>query len=545
MGEARRSATLFTGGRIHTMDAAHGEVEALLVVDGRIAAVGARDAVLATLLAGGAAPDAPDGPDGGPAEVDLLGRTLVPGFIDAHCHPSIVALSPRWADCGGATAVEHVHAVLADQAAREPAAEWVRGFGWDEAAGLRLTRHDLDALGLDRPVVVCDRTVHRCVVSSLALDLLGIGRTTGADGTTGGWDDHGYVERAPDGEPTGVLIETAWGEVHRRSLASYLDPDRWGDLIVDHLRARLAEGVTAVHDAAVDPDAEARYASLHRQGRLPVSVLAMPHPSVLFSEDVGDRLDGPPTGEGDEWLRVGPVKLFADGGVGPAIDVHYGSHRITFGHLFAGTPAGIVAAVARGFRVGVHAIGNLGVQAALDAFAEAARARPDDDHRFRVEHVGLATRDQVDAMRALGAVGVVQPGFVDHMGEQSGGFWPDDAAWLPFAWLAEAGVPLAASSDDPCAGRAPLPCAAYGAHRHTHTGRLFGPDQAVPFADWLHAYTAGAAYAGGQEHERGRLVPGLRADLVVLDGPLLADPVPTVAETWVAGERVHRRDAPR
>lgn len=526
MGDGGRGAVLFTGGRVRTMDPHRPEVEALLVEGGRIAAVGRRDEVLGTR------------PEEVVEQVDLVGRTLVPGFIDAHCHPSIVALSPRWADCGAATSVADVQAALVDQARREPAAEWVRGHDWDAASGPPLTRADLDDLGLDRPVVVCDRTVHRAVVSSVALDLLGIGRTTGADGTAGTWDDQGFVERAPDGEPTGVLIETAWGEVHRRSIASYADPDRWDDLVVAHLQARLAEGVTAVHDAATDPAAEAMYGRLRADGRLPASVLAMPHPSVLFSDRAGDRLDGPVTGEGDEWLRVGPVKFFADGGVGPAIDVHYGSHRITFGHLFAGAAAGIVEAAGRGFRVGVHAIGNRGVQAALDAFAEAARVRPGDDHRFRVEHVGLATRDQVDAMRALGAVGVVQPGFVDHMGEQSGGFWPDDAAWLPFAWLAEAGVPLAASSDDPCAGRAPLPCAAYGTHRHTHTGRLFGPEQAVPFADWLAAYTAGAAFAGGQEGERGRLVPGLRADLVVLDGPLVADPPPSVVETWVAGKRV-------
>jgi predicted amidohydrolase YtcJ len=141
----------------------------------------------------------------------------------------------------------------------------------------------------------------------------------------------------------------------------------------------------------------------------------------------------------------------------------------------------------------------------------------------------------------LGGVAVVQPGFVEHVGIQSEGVRFDDHHWLAFAGLAEAGVTLAGSSDDPCAPAAPLWGAALGASRTTSTGIRFEPDQAVSVDDWLEAYTAGAAYAGGQEDERGRLTPGLRADLVVLD--LDADPM-QVVETWVAGERVHTRGAP-
>jgi predicted amidohydrolase YtcJ len=110
---------------------------------------------------------------------------------------------------------------------------------------------------------------------------------------------------------------------------------------------------------------------------------------------------------------------------------------------------------------------------------------------------------------------------------------------LPFAELASAGVPLAASSDDPCAPVAPLWCSARGATRTTTSGRVFEAEQAVDFEAWLHAYTAGSAYAGGQERERGSIAPGLRADLVVLDGRLDPHDPPTVAETWIAGEQVY------
>ncbi|HLG92709.1 MAG TPA: amidohydrolase family protein, partial [Acidimicrobiales bacterium] len=203
----------------------------------------------------------------------------------------------------------------------------------------------------------------------------------------------------------------------------------------------------------------------------------------------------------------------------------------------------LLEAVRRGWRVAVHAMGNVGVGRALGAFELAARTRPDEDHRFRLEHAGVTSYDQCRRLASLGGVAVVQPGFVEHVGTQTGGLRFDGHKWLAFADLARAGVPLAASSDDPCAWWPPLWGALKGASRLTSTGVSLEPDQALPLEEWLVASTAGAAHAGGQEGERGRLAPGLRADLVVMEdpsGPLGA----AVAQTWVAGTRVHCRPAP-
>lgn len=142
-------------------------------------------------------------------------------------------------------------------------------------------------------------------------------------------------------------------------------------------------------------------------------------------------------------------------------------------------------------------------------------------------------------MAVLGTVAVVQPGFVHHMGSAVGGFALDDATWMPFADLAGVGIRIAASSDHPCAFSEPLLTSARSVTRRTANGTVIGADQSVPYRDWLRAYTAGAAYAGGQAHERGQLATGLRADLVVLDGALDAEHPPSVAETWAAGERVY------
>jgi hypothetical protein len=507
----------FLGGRILSMDPSIGEPETVVVEGDRIVAAGERG-ILAR--------------HPGAERVDLRGRTIAPGLIDAHNHLSIAALHPVWADCTGARSLEELLARVRAQAVREPEAGWVRGAGWSELeGGVAPTRRDLDSLGLGRPVVVAHYSLHQCVVDSRALDALGIGRTTPDP-------PGGRIERGPDGEPTGLLLERAWSAAHARSMAAYRDRARWAELFAVRGRALLRDGITAVHDAACGAEAEAVYGAMRRAGTLPISVLVMPHDEAILAGVPSARLDGPPTGEGDAWLRVGPVKLFADGGTQPAIDVALAGQPMVFGMAFPGVGEGVLAAAQRGFRVSVHAIGNVGLANALAAFRDAARmrGRRDDDPRFRVEHACLASPAQMREMAALGVVGVVQPGFLEHLGRMAQQFPPPDRErWLPFGEMQAAGVRLAASSDDPCAFHEPLRIAACGATRATGAGPPLGPEQALPYEEWLRAYTLGAAIAGGQEDERGSLTPGKRADLVVLDGALGGASPPRVAQTWVAG----------
>jgi len=512
---ARRA---FTGGRILTMDPALARAEVVVIENGRIAAVGERDLLHAYP---------------GITVEDLAGRTLLPGFIDAHNHLSIAALHPIWADLSQVTTMDEVKAALADQAAREPDANWIRGTNWNEVTtGILPDRHDLDALGLDRPIIVAHYTLHQCVVNSQALDELQLGRST--PDPLGG-----VIARGTDGAPSGLLTERAWSAAHARSMAAYRDADRWAELFAARMRQLVRDGITAVHDAACAPSAAAVYRTMHAAGTLPISVLMMPHAEGILTDP---PLDGPVTGNGDELLRVGPVKLFADGGIAPAMDVSIGGQRSAFGIEFPGLAENVTAAVERGFRVAVHAIGNVGLKNTLDAFARAARVRRDDDHRFRVEHVCLASPAQIAEMAALGAIGVVQPGFLHHIGQSVEAVPWDEEIWLPFGDLARARIPLAASSDDPCAFHEPLRTSSHGATRRTASGNIFAPEQALGYEEWLRAYTAGAAYAGGQEYERGMLRSGMRADLVVLDGDLDADTPPRVVQTWVGGELAYEAD---
>lgn len=509
----------FVDGRILTMDPWCRDPEVVVIAGGRIVAVGGRG-----LLA--AYPQ---------ARIEHLGgRTLVPGFIDAHNHLSIAALHPLWADLSTVQTIEQLQQALAEQAAREPGAHWVRGVGWNETtAGLVLDRHQLDAIGLGRPVIVVHYTLHQCVVNSEGLDALRIGRTT--PDPPGGMIACGY-----DGAPSGLLVERAWSEAHAQSVAAYRDPDRWEELFAARARQLLRDGITCVHDAACAPSAEAVYRRMAKAGTLPFSVLMMPHAEAILSTPPAALLNGPVTGEGDERLRIGPMKLFADGGIAPAMDVSIAGVRSAFGMQFPNLAEDAVRVAARGFRLAVHAMGNVGMAATLEAFARVARLWPDHDHRFRVEHATLASRPQLQNMEAIGAVGVVQPGFVHHIGPAVEGVPFDEEIWLPFGEMARLGITLAGSSDDPCAFYEPLRTAACGTTRRIRSGSVFGPDQALAYETWLHAYTAGAAYAGGQEHERGTLTPGKRADLVVLDGPLDPERPPRVVQTWVEGRLVFR-----
>ncbi|MFN8036352.1 MAG: amidohydrolase [Acidimicrobiia bacterium] len=507
----------FHGGRILTMDVP-AEADVVVTEDDRVVAVGGTDLL-------DRHPDS--------TRVDLAGRTLAPGFIDAHNHLSISALLPRWRDVSTVTDREGLVAAIRDQARAEPDVAWVRCADWDESlTGFVPGRHDLDAAGLDRPVIVTHYSLHQAVVSTAALEALGIGReTTDPPG--------GEIGREADGTPDGLLLERAWSEAHARSLEPYADPDRWAEHIAARARTLLAYGITAVHDAACSPAAERVYEAMARAGEMPVSVLMLPHSASLLSNDPGGRLDGPVTGEGSEWCRVGPVKLFADGGVAIGLDTRIGGLPVQLGMVMDDLASRARDAVARGFGVGVHAIGNLGVEAALDAF-EALRDAHADAPRLRLEHAGVTSAGQWRRTAALDVVAVVQPGFVEHVGRQSGGVTFDEHHWLAFAGLAEAGVTLAGSSDDPCAPAAPLWCAHRGVTRRTDAGILLERDQSVPLDDWLRAYTIGAAVAGGQVGERGALVPGARADLVVLDLEVAEDG--RVDETWVAGRRVFRRE---
>jgi predicted amidohydrolase YtcJ len=514
----------FTGGPIVTMDDARESVEVVVVDTGRIAAVGGRELLEKH-------PDA--------QLHDLQGRTLLPGFIDAHNHFSIAALHPLWADLSGVRTPEELQRALGAQAEAQPDAPWIRGVRWNALkSGFELTRRELDQVDSERPIIVVHYTYHECIVNSAGLDVLGIGRDTPDP-------EGGEIVRGSDGEPTGLLVERAWADAQSASMAVYSDPDRWADCMESHARFLLRHGITCVHEAACSPQADAVYRRLAGSGRLPISVLAMVHPSTWFADPPSTQFEGPTTGDGDETYRIGPMKFFADGGSQPALDITIGGSRLKLGQLFPALVEPVTRAVEHGFGVAVHAMGNLGVESTLEAFEKASQLSRGPAQRLRVEHLTMATPEQIERLVALDVIAVLQPGFVELFGaiREMGGLPPlDNIEPLAFRDLRDAGMRIAASSDDPCGPFIPLETSRQGATRQTLSGFPFTPEQALDYGEWLRAYTLGAAYAGGQEDERGSLSPGKRADLVVVEGELSVDGNPRVAQTWVAGELAYEAD---
>ncbi|MFD4407737.1 amidohydrolase [Nocardia sp. NPDC058499] len=509
--------TFFINGRVKTMDKRQPSASTVRIRGGRIVEVG--DGALA------AANTAPS-----TNVVDLNGRWLLPGFIDAHNHLSISALFPRWVDLSPVQTPDDLRQALVRQAESEPDAPWIRGANW--WGFLPIDRDLLDSFGFDRPIMIGHTSCHDGVVDSRGLDILGISEESE--------DPRGGLRtRDSRGRLTGALYESAFGPAYAASIEGFDDPEQYDDALATRARAFLQEGITAIHDAACSPEAEAAYRRLAAKGALPVSVLAMPHSKFLFSDNRDRRIDGPATGEGDEWYRVGPVKFFADGGQVPAFSADHGHTGI----LNESMPEALAHAITLGFRVAVHAIGDVAMNHTLSAFLEAARTRPDDDHRFRVEHGFFSSPKHISDMAELGVIASVQPGmpemmsnFLDSHGEHVHG------NTFRFRDMAEAGITISASSDDPCMPYGPLLNMQAASIRRTGAASLAG-DQTLAREDWLHAFTAGAAYAGGQENERGSITVGKRADLVVLDGELDSNEPPAVDETWVNGAKVWARES--
>lgn len=524
---AKNNSTIaFAGGRILTMDSEQKYAEAVVLKEGKIAAVG--DLTILKLFSD--------------AEIhDLKGRILLPAFIDSHNHlSSFGCFLPTWANLIGLTKREDILEAIQRQARKEIKKEWVVGFGWFDArmGGIDLTKKDLDEVISDRPILLIQATFHQSVVNTRALELLGINQSTP--------DPHcGIIMRENDGVPTGVLVECAQAAVFK--LVMETDTGTLANLIEARAKELLQFGITAIHDPGVTPAAEAAYRQLYAEGRLPVSVLMMPHGETLLDNQLRDRLQKQVTGTGDERLRVGPVKLFADGATAETVafslkirgqTINSGCFRDDFEEM-------LFAATEKGFRVCVHSFGNATTDAVLTAFENAAfRAPAGFEMRPRLEHVTLISSLQIKRLASMGGCACIQPQFLSRA-QNTKQVVLEDGKWYAYGDLVKGGVIVASSSDDPGGfmdARDPIKGSVMGSTMSDGAGNVIFPDQVLPFEQWLWMYTAGGAYVGGQEKERGMLKKGMVADLVILDGNLDHKNSPIVTETWEAGKRVYVRE---
>jgi predicted amidohydrolase YtcJ len=532
---------LLTGGSVHTVDADQPHADSLAVRDGRIVWVGC-------------AAEAPDWVNAARAVVRLDGRTVLPGFIDAHNHVRLGS-DVECVQLAGADSLEEVAARLRRWEQEHPSG-WIEAEGYCYAGlvdGAHPTRQQLDAIVPDRPVVVFSYDVHTLWLNTLALTALGVDEADQPFGT---------AELDAGGVPTGFVADFAVKGLSREGMRSlrrrglpWASTDRQYSRLLTSLDHAIACGITTVVEPQNSPDDIALFERARAEGRLdPRMVLAMFHPSTTTPEERTEFAALAST-YADDRLRVGPLKLYIDDVVEPHTAALHEPYANEPGHrgstYYEPTAfAGLVAALDHeGFQLFVHATGDRGITTVLDAVEHARSVNGPRDARHQIVHVECLRREDLPRFAELGVVACMQPRHASPDLAGPGHAWADAVgedrwhqAW-PLRSLQEHGATLAFSSDWNVAEMEPM-VGIYSAVTRAPLagGAPWQPEEAVSVAEAVHGYTMGSAVANFCEHDRGSITVGKLADLVVLDqDPFVVDAGKladvAVLETWVGGER--------
>jgi predicted amidohydrolase YtcJ len=511
-------STLFHGGRIHVRSGV--SAEALLARDGRVVAVGrasdlARDA-------------------GSAGRVDLRGGLMTPGWFDAHVHFMWWGFQMAELDLRATKTIEEALEQIGRRARALGAGQWLTGGRFDKNNwGRWPTAADLDKVTGDRPTIMRSRDGHSRWLNTAALRAAKIGKDTIAP-------EGGAIFRDAAGSPTGVLQERA-NELADRAVP----PATEADCDAATLRAQeeaLKRGVTGV-ESLEQASSYAALRRVHERGELTVrALMGIPHRSLALSlpttgtpPQIRDtaRFDfdaaletGMQTGQGDEWLRLGHVKFFADGALGSqtaALEEPYEGTDdrgiLTFDPMELRTD--VARAAAGALAVAIHAIGDRAVRVALDAVAPTRITSP--ALRQRLEHIQLVREEDLGRFGALGVIASMQPIHCPSDRDLADRYWGPKRTPRAYPWrtLLERGAVLAFGSDAPVEPIDPL----LGIHAAVSRRRpgdrdAWFPAQRLTLDESIHAYTAGAAYSTGREKEWGTLEVGMRCDATVVDRDL-------------------------
>lgn len=517
------SDLLMIGGRVHplgTMPAA----EALLVRSGRVVAVGSEAEVRAAAVPGARI-------------VPLNGGTVTPALTDAHVHLTTWGLARQQVDLASV-------GTLDDALSRIAAAGgdgWVRGHGWDSNRwGVSPTREELDVVVPDRPALLDSHDLHAAWLNSAALVQCGITRETPDP-------EGGQIVRDTEGEPTGILLETAV-----RLATSHLPQPSPADVraALGAAQAALhAWGITGVH--SVEATGMGDWQDLRNSGDLRLRVLQ----SIPLDGLDAAIASGMRSGDGDGWIRVGGVKMFLDGALGSRTALLREPYEGEDAYRGIGTlppeefRARVEKAAAAGIAATVHAIGDAAVGLALDVLSEVG---PPAAIPHRIEHLQLCPPEWWGRAAEAGIVASMQPVHIRSDVAAAERHWGQVRCRgaYAFAPLLRAGTALAFGSDAPVETPDPRQGLYAAMARRSWGGEPEGgwfPEHQLTAEEALRAYTEGPAHAAGEANRRGRFLPGYDADLAVWDRDPLACTPEELLElrcrlTMVAGEIVHQSE---
>ena len=525
---------LFTNASFVTMDQERPRAEAVAVQGDRIIAVGARHELEGL----------------SPREtIDLDGATVVPGFNDAHNHTLRLGmmLSEVQLPSPPIRCLQDIFDAITERAASTPPGGWVVGCRYDQnklAERRHPTAGELAQVAPHHHVWLKHTSLHMAVVSSSVLALIDIDNAIVPDG--------GWVERDAAGRATGLLLENAQDLVNRLTF-----PHALSDVAAALALAGLqlaSEGVTSCQEAGIgaglattSPQDLAAFALARSRGdlrtrtTLMVAVDAL-HDLTGHSDDLVEiGLDlGIASGLGDDMLRIGPVKIWADGslvGRTAAMSDPYADADTRGDFLYPPAELGelIRRAHRSGWQIATHAIGDRAIGTVLDAYEKALAETPRVDHRHRIEHCAVTTDEDVTRIRALGVIPVPQGRFVNELGDgMMAALGPRRTPWCyrQRSFL-DQGIVVPGSSDRPVVDGAPLAGIADLVLRETSSGKVLNALERITAVEALRAWTIGSAFASFEEHRKGRLRPGQLADMAVLDRDILSVDPEAIATTTV------------
>ena len=464
-----------------------------------------------------------------PEVVNLGGRCVLPAFTDSHVHFPTWSLAQQQVKLDGCASIEE--ALDRVRAAEVAPGRWLRGYGWrdgDWSPRVEPTKEQLDAVTGETPAILISKDYHSVWLNSAALAVAG-----------GDLEVHGgVVERDAAGEPTGILREeSAWRFRDRYVITT---EDEWVEATRAGLKLASSRGVGAIHDKDGWLGAPGIFQRLRDEGNLSLRVWgSIPHEQLDAAAALSLQ-----SGFGDEYLRIGYLKCFMDGTLGSQTALMTDGSGVEITSR-AELEEIVRRGAERGWPVGVHAIGDQANRNALDAFEATRDAWEPTGLRHRIEHAQCLATEDVSRFVELGIACSVQFSHAPSDRDLADRLWAERLeGTYAFRSLLESGALVANGSDAPVEELDPLAGIAAGVLRSIDDRPAWRPEQALTVEQALHATCVAPTFLSGDERRRGRLIPGLLADLVVLDrDPLAVEPEELrdlkVVATMVGGRWVH------
>ena len=495
---AQRPDTILHNGMIWTGAASRPLANAVAIAGGRVLAIGDNADVLAL-----ATPDT--------RKIDLGGAFMTPGFVDAHAHPISSGVELLQNVVCDAEPIATNIARLKERAGKTPAGQWIRGFSYDDGKGERpLTRQDLDAVSTVHPILVRHRGGHTAFVNSLALKLAGAGEDV-AD------PPGGRYFRDANGRLNGRLGDAATDAVDKLSYVAATRDD-WQRGAAHIAKVFTAKGVTSAVEANGSPEMLQGYVAA-----------AADDPRLRISCNIGVAdiepmiAAGVHSGFGDDWVRVGAQKQFADGSISERTAL-LSAPYLDMDGKFSGlrlTPVDELYAKARrahlaGWQLGIHANGDVAIDTVLTIFERLQAEAPRRDPRFRIEHCTLVNAGLLQRMKAVGAIPITFAGYVLFHGDVMH-FYGQQRTRSMFALrdMIDVGLLPPSSSDYTASPSDPALWLQSQVTRADPKGNVWGPNQRITLAEALACGTINGARSTFEEAKKGSLEPGKLADLVV------------------------------